>query len=67
MHVKVIGNTQDDFIRALKIFSKKVKEAGIIQEIHRRKEYTKPSIKKRRKREDAIKRRIRDERSNKNI
>lgn len=60
MYVKVMGPTEADFTRALKIFNKKVKEAGIIQEIHRRKEYVKPSLKRRLKREEAKKRRIRE-------
>lgn len=60
MYVKVMGQTEADFTRALRIFNKKVKEAGIIQEIHRRKEYVKPSLKRRLKREEAKKRRIRE-------
>lgn len=35
-----------DFNGALRRFKKKVQEAGIIQEIRERKEYTKPSVKR---------------------
>lgn len=35
-----------DFNKALRIFKKKVQEAGIIQEIKARKEYIKPSAKR---------------------
>ncbi len=35
-----------DFTKALRIFKKKVMEAGIIQEVRDRQEYTKPSEKR---------------------
>lgn len=61
MYVEVNGNLE----KALKIFNKKVKQAGIIQEVYRRREYTKPSKMKRLKREEAIKRNIRESRNRK--
>jgi len=66
MYVKVTGNTEADLQRALRIFNKKVKEAGIIQEIYDRREYVKPSVKKKLKKEEAIRRRIRDDRKEQN-
>lgn len=66
MYVKVTGNTEADLQRALRIFNKKVKEAGIIQEVYDRREYVKPSVKKKLKKEEAIRRRIRDDRKEQN-
>ena len=64
--VKVNGNTDDDLQKAISIFNKKVKQAGIIQEIYTRREYTKPSIKLKLKREEALRRRIREEKKEQN-
>ncbi len=61
MYVEVNGNLE----KALAIFNKKVKQAGIIQEVYRRREYTKPSELKKQKREEAIRRRIREQKKQK--
>lgn len=61
MYVKVMGNTDADLQRAIRIFNKKVKDAGIIQEVYSRREYVKPSVQRKLKKEDAIRRRIREE------
>jgi ribosomal protein S21 len=66
MYVKVTGNTDADVQRAIRIFNKKVKEAGIIQEIYDRREYVKPSVKKKLKKEAAIRRRIREDKKEQN-
>ena len=66
MYVKVTGNTEADVQRAIRIFNKKVKEAGIIQEIYDRREYVKPSVKKKLKKEEAIRRRIREDKKEQN-
>jgi len=66
MYVKVTGNTDMDVQRAIRIFNKKVKEAGIIQEIYDRREYVKPSVKKKLKKEEAIRRRIREDKKEQN-
>ena len=66
MYVKVTGNTDADVQRAIRIFNKKVKEAGIIQEVYDRREYVKPSVKKKLKKEEAIRRRIRDDKKEQN-
>ena len=66
MYVKVTGNTDADVQRAIRIFNKKVKEAGIIQEIYDRREYVKPSVKKKLKKEEAIRRRIREDKKEQN-
>ena len=47
----VVGGLQvevrnDDINQALRKFKKKVNEAGIIQEVRERQEYTKPSVKR---------------------
>ena len=56
--VKVTGNNLQ---KAIGIFNKKVKQAGIVQEVYRRQEYIKPSVKRKLKKEEAIKKRIREE------
>lgn len=61
MYVEVNGNLD----KALKIFNKKVKQAGILQECYRRREYTKPSEMRKRKREEAVRRRIREQKKGK--
>lgn len=61
MYVEVNGNLD----KALKIFNKKVKQAGILQECYRRREYTKPSEMRKRKREEAARRRIREQKKGK--
>tara|TARA_Y100000004_G_C8857108_1_gene387299 strand:+ start:325 stop:546 length:222 start_codon:yes stop_codon:yes gene_type:complete len=66
MYVKVTGNTDADVQRAIRIFNKKVKEAGIIQEIYNRREYVKPSVKRKLKKEQAIRRRIQEEKREQN-
>tara|TARA_Y100001963_G_C6754096_1_gene435799 strand:- start:1064 stop:1285 length:222 start_codon:yes stop_codon:yes gene_type:complete len=66
MYVKVTGNTDADVQRAIRIFNKKVKEAGIIQEIYSRREYVKPSVKRKLKKEQAIRRRIQEEKREQN-
>jgi len=66
MYVRVTGNTDADVQRAIRIFNKKVKEAGIIQEIYDRREYVKPSVKKKLKKEEAIRRRIREDKKEQN-
>jgi len=48
--------------KALRDFTRQVKNEGIIREVHQRKEYMKPSLKKRWKREEAVRKRIREER-----
>jgi ribosomal protein S21 len=66
MYVKVTGNTDADVQRAIRTFNKKVKEAGIIQEIYNRREYVKPSVKRKLKKEQAIRRRIQEEKREQN-
>tara|TARA_R100001244_G_scaffold106859_1_gene79263 strand:+ start:64 stop:285 length:222 start_codon:yes stop_codon:yes gene_type:complete len=61
--VKVMGNNLQ---KAISIFNKKVKQAGIVQEIYRRQEYIKPSVKRKLKKEEAIKKRIREEKKKRN-
>ena len=61
--VKVTGNNLQ---KAIGIFNKKVKQAGIVQEVYRRQEYIKPSVKRKLKKEEAIKKRIREEQKKRN-
>lgn len=49
--------TVDDMDAAMKLFKRKVKKMGIIQEVKSREYYLKPGIKKRLKHEKAIKER----------
>lgn len=52
--VNVPGNQPGDLESALRKFKKMVKEAGIIYEIKSRKEYTKPTTKRRAEKKSAI-------------
>lgn len=54
-HVKVKGNGMNIDVM-IKIFKRKVKEAGILEEYKNRMEYIKPSRKKTEKRNAAIRR-----------
>ena len=54
-HVKVKGNGMNVDVM-IKIFKRKVKEAGILEEYKNRMEYIKPSRKKTEKRNAAIRR-----------
>ena len=40
--------------KALKLFKRKFKQTGILKEVRERKNYTKPSIKRRKQKEKAI-------------
>ena len=55
MEIKVNENNVDG---ALKVLKRKLQKEGIFKEIKRRKSYEKPSVKEKRKRRDAKKRRI---------
>jgi ribosomal protein S21 len=62
MFVEVKGKGGiEDVNRALKYLSKKLKKEGIIEEIYARQEYVKPSKKRNMKRNEAFRRKIRDE------
>jgi len=52
---------KDNMDRVVKRFIKKCKKLGIIDEIKERRHYVKPSEKKRRAKERAIRRRIKEE------
>lgn len=58
--VFVNGNTQEDrdkaLEKALNAFRKQVTKEGIVQEVKKREEYLPPSVTKRIKRKEAIKR-----------
>lgn len=58
--VFVNGNTQEDrdkaLEKALNAFRKQVAKEGIVQEVKKREEYLPPSVTKRIKRKEAIKR-----------
>jgi small subunit ribosomal protein S21 len=53
---------KDNLDRVVKRFIKKCKKLGIIDEIKERRHYIKPSEKKRRAKERAIRRRIKEQR-----
>jgi small subunit ribosomal protein S21 len=61
MYVKV-DNEKDGLTKALRIFSRMVKKAELIQEIRNRQHYLKPSVKKAFKQKEAFRRRKREER-----
>ena len=43
-----------DINRALKLFKRKFRDTQVLKEVRERKNYTKPSLKKRRAKEEAI-------------
>jgi len=55
LEIKVNENNVEG---ALKVLKRKLQKEGIFKEIKRRKSYEKPSVKEKRKRRDAKKRRI---------
>jgi len=55
-HVRVKGGNGMNIDTMLKIFKRKVKESGILEEYKNRQEYLKPSIRKKNKRDAAKKR-----------
>jgi ribosomal protein S21 len=61
MYVEVKGDSIGDLERALRLFSKLVKKSEILNEVKRREFYVKRSKKKILKRQEALRRRIRDE------
>ena len=65
------GETQKDLQNALSRFNKAVKKAEIIEQVYDRREYLKPSKKKKLKREKAIIKKIRqqklDEKKNRKL
>ena len=66
-----MGETQKDLQNALSRFNKAVKKAEIIEQVYDRREYLKPSRKKKLKRERAIEKKIRqqklDEKKNRKL
>jgi ribosomal protein S21 len=61
MHVKV-NEGKDDLNKALKQFTKMVKKSEIMQELRNREHFLKPSKKRIFKRQEALRRRKREER-----
>lgn len=55
MEIKVNGNNVEG---ALKVLKRKLQNEGLFREIKRRKSYEKPSEKEKRKRREAMKKRI---------
>lgn len=47
---------KENFNFALKVFKRKLKESGKLKEFSRRREYIKPSVRRRKQRLDAIRR-----------
>ena len=66
LYVKIMGTSDDDLQRAIKIFNKKVKDSGLMKEIYDRREFVKPSLKKRLQKKEAVKRRMWEERQQMN-
>lgn len=52
--VEVLISDQNKLEIAIRIFKKKGQKEGIIKEARRRKEYEKPSVRKRRKLEESV-------------
>ena len=51
--VNVLGTQKEDVAFALKIWKRKIKSAGIVETLSERKEFTKPSVKRRAQRSRA--------------
>ena len=49
VHVEVKVNDQEQIERMIKKFTRKVKKCGILDEVRERRYYTKPSVKRRKK------------------
>lgn len=60
MHVKV-NEGKDELGKALKIFTKMVKKSELLQELRNREHFLKPSKKKAFKRQEAFRRKKREE------
>jgi ribosomal protein S21 len=54
MAIKVIGPSREDLGYAIKGWKRKVKNAGIIESVRDRKEFIKPSVKKRQQHQAAV-------------
>jgi ribosomal protein S21 len=54
MAVKVVGTSREDLAYAIKGWKRKVKNAGIVEETRDRKEFIKPSVKKRQQHQAAV-------------
>jgi small subunit ribosomal protein S21 len=59
MAVKVINNQVE---AAIKLWKRKIKESGKLEELRDRKEFLKPSVIKRKNREEAIRKEVRNRR-----
>ena len=51
--VKVTGSAREDLAYALKAWKRKIKSSGILEEVKERKEFIKPSVKKRKQLQNA--------------
>lgn len=54
MSVKVLGPKPQDIEYALRIWKRKVKDAGVVEDVRERMEYEKPKTKRRRLKNEAI-------------
>jgi small subunit ribosomal protein S21 len=64
LHVDVRGDTEKDFQHAMAEFKRRVKKAGIMEDVRKKEYYMKPSVKKKLKRLEAKRRQKREERQN---
>jgi len=52
--VKVVGSSREDLASALKTWKRKVKASDVLETVKDRKEYTKPTVSRRKEKIDAI-------------
>jgi ribosomal protein S21 len=52
--VKVLGSKPHDIEYALRVWKRKIKDAGVIENVRERMEYEKPKTKRRREKNEAI-------------
>lgn len=60
-NTEVRGEGDDAFRRALKLFSRKVNDAGILAEVRKREHFEKPSQKRKRLRDQARRRLLKEQ------
>ena len=61
MYIEVRGNDDAAFQRAMTEFKRRIKKAGVLEDLRKYEYYVKPSARKMLKRLDAIKRKRREE------
>jgi small subunit ribosomal protein S21 len=59
-HPNAVNVQEGDLVGALRVWKRNVKDSGLLQELHTRKEYEKPSVARRKARQRAVYRQKRE-------